>query len=260
MDNISIYAILASKPHNEHYLTRYFKFILSCKHSPEDYTEKHHICPKAKDLFPEYSKLKTHPWNMAVLTARQHFIANWMLWKAYPKIASQFYAFDAFVNIADKNSLHKRSVKINSTSYSILKAFRSEQMKGDRNYFAKNKFVGEKNHFYGKSHTTESKNAISKSNSRPWEESRGKDASDKCKRKFSEERTGEGNTFYGKTHSQDSIDKIKAAAINRPEDYYIKIAASLAKRPKLKCPHCDVLMDERNVKRYHFSKCKNLKL
>jgi hypothetical protein len=74
---MTIYAIdniLSSKPHNSHYLKRYIWFIESCRILNEDYigyTEKHHICPKAKDLFPEYKSLKKHPWNKVVLTPRQ---------------------------------------------------------------------------------------------------------------------------------------------------------------------------------------------
>lgn len=87
---MDIYAILSSKPHNKHYLDRYHKFIQVCRQvnslkTKEElgYTEKHHICPRAKDMFPEYKSLKEYNWNCAVLSSRQHFIAHWMLWKAY---------------------------------------------------------------------------------------------------------------------------------------------------------------------------------
>ena len=88
MTNKDIYAILASKPHNAHYLKRYYNFILCCgefnKTLPaEVYTERHHICPKSEDLFSEYKDFRQFPWNKVVLTARQHFLAHWMLFKAY---------------------------------------------------------------------------------------------------------------------------------------------------------------------------------
>jgi hypothetical protein len=87
MTNEDIYTILASKSHNSHYLKRYFKFILWCQENQlsEDYTEEHHICPKANDLFPEYISFKDHPWNISILTTKQHLITHVMLWKAYPK-------------------------------------------------------------------------------------------------------------------------------------------------------------------------------
>lgn len=91
MSNDEIYAVLASKPHNPHYLKRYFKFILSCKIIGVEYSEIHHICPKAKDLFPEYKILKYNKWNAKRLTARQHFIAHLILSEVYG--GSQSHAF-----------------------------------------------------------------------------------------------------------------------------------------------------------------------
>lgn len=83
---MDIYTILASKPHNPHYLNRYITFIQNCQLKNIDYngyTEKHHICPKAKDMFPEYKSFKINNWNRVILTARQHFIAHWLLARIY---------------------------------------------------------------------------------------------------------------------------------------------------------------------------------
>lgn len=98
MTSIDIYSILSSKPHNPHYLKRYYKFILWCDQvnstkTKEElgYAEKHHICPKAKDLFSEYEYFKKNPWNKIVLTGRQHYIAHWILWKVYGQSQSQAF-------------------------------------------------------------------------------------------------------------------------------------------------------------------------
>lgn len=112
---MDIYSTLASKPHNAHYLKRYYKFILACCQVnlslPEGtYAEKHHICPKANDLFPGYKDFRSNKWNKAVLTARQHFIAHWMLWKAYG--GSQSQAFYLMCNLNGK--------KITSSIYENL--------------------------------------------------------------------------------------------------------------------------------------------
>lgn len=121
MTSTDIYAILESKPHNPHYLKRYWKFIQSCD-TIAGYSEKHHICPKAKDLFPEYASFKEHAWNGIRLTARQHFIAHWMLWKAY-KSYSTNKAFLWMCNCIDKeNSDTKRiNIRITSTTYEKAK-------------------------------------------------------------------------------------------------------------------------------------------
>ena len=83
---MDIYTILASKPHNPHYLNRYINFIQQCQQKNVDYegsTSGHHICPKANDMFPEYKDFRYYSWNKADLTPRQHDIAHLLLWKIY---------------------------------------------------------------------------------------------------------------------------------------------------------------------------------
>ena len=111
MDSESIYALLQSKNHNHHYLARYWKFIQWCqaRQTTDEYTESHHILPKAKDLFPEYADVKKFKWNSVDLTAREHIMAHIMLWKAYggSQTASVFY----MLNIQNENTgYNKRNV------------------------------------------------------------------------------------------------------------------------------------------------------
>jgi len=80
--SMNIYAILSSKPHNPHYLNRYVRFISACRIAATA-GEKHHICPKSSDLFPEYRSFKLNPWNKVDLTLRQHYIAHRILWKTF---------------------------------------------------------------------------------------------------------------------------------------------------------------------------------
>lgn len=49
----NIIKLLKSKPHNIHYLDKYISFIdkMSSMSISNEYTEKHHILPKAKDFF-----------------------------------------------------------------------------------------------------------------------------------------------------------------------------------------------------------------
>lgn len=93
MTSSDIYTTLSSKSNNAHYLNRYWKFIQSLKHQTkiDGITENHHICPKAKDLFPEYKSLQKHHWNSIHLSRRQHWVAHWLLAKAYGN--SQTIAF-----------------------------------------------------------------------------------------------------------------------------------------------------------------------
>jgi hypothetical protein len=98
---MDIYKLLESKPHNSHYLRRYYKYIKYCSKNNEalfdEYMEDHHICPKADDLFPEYKNTNIHNWNSVLLTSRQHIIAHVILWKAYG--GSQISAIHYMLNI-----------------------------------------------------------------------------------------------------------------------------------------------------------------
>lgn len=139
-----IYTILASKKHNPHFLKRYVKFIDAClaknqNLSSDVYVEQHHICPKDKDLFPEFKSFKTYPWNKAVLTARQHYIAHQMLMKAYG--GGQIYAFVAMNKQSRKSSNQtERYRKPNSTFYAkkANNEWMSESRKGKAAYVDEN--------------------------------------------------------------------------------------------------------------------------
>lgn len=128
----SLYEILSKKEHNTHYLKRYIRFILSClsNNSSKDlsgvYFEEHHIAPKSYDLFPEYFSFIDNPWNSVKLTGRQHFIAHWMLWKAYG--GNQIYAFKAMCNGQKSKYQKGRYSRINSKTYECLKKENSEYM------------------------------------------------------------------------------------------------------------------------------------
>lgn len=103
MNEIEILVILKSKQHNPHYLNRYWKFIKYCRNvnltktlAELGYVEEHHICPKAKTMFPEFRDLRKNKWNMIILTYEQHIIAHHMLAKTYG--GGQLLAFNLMIN------------------------------------------------------------------------------------------------------------------------------------------------------------------
>jgi hypothetical protein len=62
---------------SNHHLDRYHKFIDSLRNQVvRGYCEKHHILPKSLGGSDDAS-------NLILLTSRQHYLAHWMLWKAY---------------------------------------------------------------------------------------------------------------------------------------------------------------------------------
>lgn len=87
---------------NKHYFNRYIKFIFLLKDQNIDgYCEEHHIIPKA---FGGSDKKE----NLIKLTARQHFVAHWILAKALGGSASR--AFFMMSNLGKYG-------KVNSISY-----------------------------------------------------------------------------------------------------------------------------------------------
>lgn len=110
---INVYDILLTIPHNAHYLTRYIKFIKYCKInnknlSDNTYFEKHHICPKAKDMFFEYQNLNHYPENRVDLTARQHYIAHLLLHKSY-NTTSTLFSFVMMSRLYSSSKLFEKS-------------------------------------------------------------------------------------------------------------------------------------------------------
>lgn len=122
---MNIKQLAQTKPHNSHYLNKYLKFIERCKTRTltEDYTETHHILPKAKDLFPEYIDLKVNVWNAVELTSHEHILVHVILWKAYG--GSQTCALDYMLNVQNETTRYnKRKIP---TSISIRYAAKLRQ-------------------------------------------------------------------------------------------------------------------------------------
>lgn len=77
--------------YSSHYYHRYVKFIKSCRIQDlsDTYYESHHVIPQALGGSNDES-------NLINLTARQHYIAHWILWKAYR--GKMTYAFNMMCN------------------------------------------------------------------------------------------------------------------------------------------------------------------
>lgn len=99
---------------NLHYLNRYNKFIGALKKQTIDgYYELHHIIPKSSGGSNDKS-------NLIALTARQHYIAHWLLWKAYGgNLARAFFMMSSV----------GRYQRVNSKTYDKARKDYSEQVK-----------------------------------------------------------------------------------------------------------------------------------
>lgn len=89
---------------NQHYIDRYLRFISACRYREHDYTEKHHILPVS--MFPEF---KNSTENIVVLTGRQHYIAHYMLARAFG--GKMWFAFNQMKRLGHKGALYEISRK-----------------------------------------------------------------------------------------------------------------------------------------------------
>lgn len=108
-------------PKNQIYLDRYVKLLSNIPViATDEYTEYHHYIPKSLD--GDDSSI-----NLIKLPARYHFLAHWMLWKAYDT-DELAYAFWAMCH-QKKKGQENRYTKINSKTYAVLKERRSRLIK-----------------------------------------------------------------------------------------------------------------------------------
>ena len=102
----------------------------------------------------------------------------------------------------------------------------------------------------GKTASEETKRKISEAN-------KGKTPSEETKRKMSEAKKGNKNTL-GHKLSEEHKRKVSEAKKSMSEETKRKMSeAKIGKpHPKLICPHCNKEGGSNNMKRYHFSNCK----
>lgn len=180
------------------------------------YFEGHHILPKSKGGSGNSNRPKYNS-NIVLLTAREHFLAHWLLWRIYGD-RQMALAFHKMM------SINKNTNRITSSrGYDEAReAFRITNM-GNQ---------------YGK--------GVIKVIS---EEQKQKQ-SDAMKGRY----IGNSNPFFGKTHSIETLEKLrKPKSIQHKE----KLRKILTEKPKVNCIHCDKLIDELNAKRWHFNNCKH---
>lgn len=169
------------------------------------YYEKHHIWPKSLGG-PNVS------WNIIKLTAREHFIAHWLLYKLSENINDKIkmgYALNAMCNlIANTNR------NISSYQYQVAKRANSLSAK---------KRIGESNPFYGKKHNKITKEHLSDINKKSFNERYG-NKSQEIKGKISKKLKNREPWNKNKTY--------KELYGNKAEEIKLKIQKGAAKRRK----------------------------
>lgn len=272
MSSNDIYTILSEKPHNSHYLKRYCSFINSfiTQSRIKHITETHHICPKAEDMFPEYSCLKTNLWNSVHLTKRQHFIAHWLLSRAF-NARSQSYSFWCMCNKQSPNDSRKRDYTVSSRTYEYAKhaAFNDYYSSESGKLLievlstkATERWAdGTFKEYASNCISTAMRNKLNtdieyrnKMSSNAVEISSRPEVKEKISKK-AVERNSEPE------YRKNTSDKTKTA-MSRP-DVKENLRLSIERRKKIPvcCPHCNFVGNAvgGNMKRYHFDNCKSIK-
>ena len=138
-----------------------------------EYFEGHHIIPKCKGGTGTSTRPKNNT-NIVLLTAREHFLAHWLLWLIYRdrQMALAFHKMlSTTKNIKRITSSRgyeeaREAFKLTNIGNQYGKGktkIMSEEQKQNHSEFMKGRYVGEKNAFYNKTHSDETKEKIRQS-------------------------------------------------------------------------------------------------
>lgn len=180
------------------------------------YFEGHHIIPKSKGGSGNSNRPKNNS-NIVLLTAREHFLAHWLLWRIY-RDRSMALAFHKMMS-NNKN----QSRKFSSKGYEEARLAFSETNKGNQ---------------YGKGRT------------RIASEEQKKKQSEAMKGRY----IGDNNPSKKPGVGEKISKKLKGRKKNK--EHIEKLTLALKNRPKLKCIYCNIECDDRNYKRWHGDACK----
>ena len=216
---------------------------------PIGYYERHHIIPKSLGGTNKKE-------NLVNLTAREHFICHWLLTKMVDDQNSKWKMINALGFMIWGENEKQQRYKINSRLYEQLRKKHSEQKSWAQH--------GEKNGFYGKQHSLETKQIMSeKAKGRtPWNKGKpfkgagmtGKNHSYDTKQRLSEIKKNFKHTEESKKKTSN-----KLKGIVRSEDTKKKM--SNAKKgivhPRKICEYCNKDTTVAMYKRWHGLQCKN---
>lgn len=217
---------------------------------PNVYYEEHHIVPEC------LGGLNT-PENLVYLTAKEHYLIHWILYKLNP-IPKLAYAWVRMCSKGSKYHTGRKTSRYYAAARKAFAAAHSETMKGrklseeHKRKISESK-LGSKNHMFGKKHTEEFKEYLRNLNLGPKNGFYGKTHSDEFKAKLSvyaKNRIGEKSNAYGYHHTQETKDHYSALYKGKPRAKPHEI---------VKCPHCLKEGIKPNMKRWHFDNCKVVK-
>ena len=221
--------------------TRWYNNIIDCAKtrtlSANNYYEKHHIVPKS--LGGDNAKD-----NLVKLTAREHFVAHWLLTKMVIGADQKKMAYACKQMMHSKNSRQDR-YQITSRVYENLRTQLNVMLKNRQftdawkeklKQAARNRADNES----ADAKEVRRKTMIGVNKSRKGEKRLA--TTGEKNHMFGIRLTGESNHFFGKKHTEETLTKLKGP------------------KPKFQCPHCNsVIGGKSNYNRWHGNNCNVLK-
>lgn len=225
------------------YFIIYENLISNAKLNPkiDTYKETHHILPKC--MGGDDSKE-----NLVMLTARQHYLAHWLLYKMY-KTSSLVHAWHNMSRVG----IGQDDRRINSHLFQYCKKERSKILS--------RQYSGTGNSFYGKSHSVETRKKLSKIHTgkvykseeqiNDWIERVAK------KSKSVEHRKKISRTGLGMLQNIHSMEIIRVPLSDERFNSVEWVnPRKLKPEKKYKCKYCDIVTTGSNLKRWHNDNCK----
>jgi transposase len=181
-----------------------------------DYFEGHHIIPKSKGGTGNSARPNNSP-NIVLLTAREHFLAHWILWRIY-RDRSTALSFHKMLSINNKQNR-----VISSKGYEEAKeAFRVTNL-GNQHGKGKTRVVSEEQ------------------KKRHSELMKGKNVGLLNPSKRDDVRKKISDSLKGRKKSEKHIQNLSISQKNRK---------------KIKCPFCNKFTNQLNANKWHFDYCK----
>lgn len=263
------------------------------EHQDFIYYEKHHIIPRCRggedkqenyvlltakehfvahkllvEIFPKEYNLVHALWAMCNYKNKEHVIGA-REYNSIKELNSKLYSKEnnprygkchsektkKLISLKAKNRLHSDETKEKLRQINLGKTLSKEtrekisKASGGVNN-AMYGMVGELSPNYGKPRSKETKEKLRQANS-------GRKLSEETKKKISEANKGYkhtekakkkiGEASLGRVLSKEAREKIRKASLGNTK---------LSSIEKVKCPHCDKILDIGNAKQWHFDKCK----
>jgi hypothetical protein len=194
------------------------------------YFERHHIIPHSMG-----GKKKE---NIVKLTAREHYIAHWLLSRIHPNSKEMAYAFFCMCNMKSKN--HERDYKISSRAYSEAREKYSKLSRtiSDDDYEEIRRLVilGVRISEIAKKYNTSHQFIYKKRNENGWV--------------FSDI-----NDFYLGSEKYQTLVNDKSLRVRKENKNKNSGLGKQWEIEKVKCPKCNKIGGSNAMRRYHFENC-----